>query len=210
MANRLFVNNGNGRKARATKAVFDGADRAADLQLDGRHGEGRPRRPPTPTSARASTTTCSASAAARTRWRSTPAPRSAPSSRCSTPANDPNIELGVAPLPGPAPGDRGGVFNQGGELFMVNKSAPAKQAAAWKFLKFLAEPENVTDLGHRHRLHPDPRVVGRQHRDAGLLGAEPGLQGRLRPVARRPRHRRHRGIGDRRTTRARATRSATR
>jgi sn-glycerol 3-phosphate transport system substrate-binding protein len=59
--------------------------------------------------------------------------------------NDPNIELGVAPMPGPGTGrSAGGVFNQGGELFMVNKSAPAKQAAAWKFLKFLAEPENVT------------------------------------------------------------------
>jgi sn-glycerol 3-phosphate transport system substrate-binding protein len=27
---------------------------------------------------------------------------------------------------------------------MVNKAAPAKQAAAWKFLKYLGEPENVT------------------------------------------------------------------
>ena len=48
-------------------------------------------------------------------------------------------------MPGPGKGKpQGGVFNQGGELFMVNKSAPTKQAAAWKFLKFLAEPENVT------------------------------------------------------------------
>jgi sn-glycerol 3-phosphate transport system substrate-binding protein len=36
------------------------------------------------------------------------------------------------------------VFNQGGEMFMVNKSSPAKQAASWKFLKFLVDPENVT------------------------------------------------------------------
>ena len=34
MANKLFVNNSNGRKARATKAVFDDADRARDLHLD--------------------------------------------------------------------------------------------------------------------------------------------------------------------------------
>jgi sn-glycerol 3-phosphate transport system substrate-binding protein len=59
--------------------------------------------------------------------------------------NDPNIELGVAPMPSPTKGaGTGGVFNQGGELFMVNKSAPEKQAAAWEYLKFLAEPENVT------------------------------------------------------------------
>ena len=36
------------------------------------------------------------------------------------------------------------MFVQGGALYMVNKSAPEKQAAAWQFLKFLDEPENVT------------------------------------------------------------------
>jgi ABC-type glycerol-3-phosphate transport system substrate-binding protein len=59
--------------------------------------------------------------------------------------NDPNIELGVGAMPGPGAGAvRGGVFVQGGELFMVNKSAPAKQAAAWQFLKFLDDPKNIT------------------------------------------------------------------
>jgi sn-glycerol 3-phosphate transport system substrate-binding protein len=32
----------------------------------------------------------------------------------------------------------------GGELFMVNKASPAKQAAAWKFLKFLDQPDSLT------------------------------------------------------------------
>ena len=60
--------------------------------------------------------------------------------------DDPDIELGVAPMPSPVSGAvPGGVFNQGGELFMVNKSAPEKQAAAWEYLKFLDQPENVTD-----------------------------------------------------------------
>ena len=31
---------------------------------------------------------------------------------------------------------------QGGELFIVNKSAPEKQAAAWQYLKFLDTPES--------------------------------------------------------------------
>ena len=106
--------------------------------------------------------------------------------------------------------EHGGVFNQGGELFMVNKSAPAKQAAAWKFLKFLAEPENVTAWAIAHRLHPDPGIVGREHRDAGLLGAEPGIQGRLRPVAQRPGHRRHARARSSATTRECATRCVTR
>ena len=57
----------------------------------------------------------------------------------------PNVELGVAPFPGPGSGKiKGGVLVSGGSLYMVNKSAPAKQAAAWKFLKFLDSTENMT------------------------------------------------------------------
>ena len=39
---------------------------------------------------------------------------------------------------------KGGVFVQGGELFIVNKSAPEKQAAAWKFEKFLDQTDSMT------------------------------------------------------------------
>jgi sn-glycerol 3-phosphate transport system substrate-binding protein len=56
--------------------------------------------------------------------------------------SDPNIELGVAPMPGPS--HKGGVAVSGGELFMVNKSKPEKQASAWKYFKFLDEPANIT------------------------------------------------------------------
>ena len=48
----------------------------------------------------------------------------------------PNVELGVAPMVGASP-KKGGVLVQGGALYMVNKSKPEQQAAAWKFLKFL-------------------------------------------------------------------------
>jgi len=58
--------------------------------------------------------------------------------------NDPNIDLGVAPLPGPTGNSKGGVLVSGGELFMVNKSAPEKQAAAWEYLKFLDDTANMT------------------------------------------------------------------
>ena len=47
----------------------------------------------------------------------------------------PDLQLGVGPMPGPK--GNGAVSVQGGELFMVNKSAPEKQAAAWQYLKFL-------------------------------------------------------------------------
>ena len=55
-----------------------------------------------------------------------------------------NVELGVAPFPAPGKSAKGGVLVSGGALYMVNKSSSAKQAAAWKFLKFLDDPANMT------------------------------------------------------------------
>lgn len=49
------------------------------------------------------------------------------------------VDPGVGPLPGPS-GD-GGVLVGGAALYIVNKSAPEKQAAAWEFLKFATSPE---------------------------------------------------------------------
>ncbi len=51
-----------------------------------------------------------------------------------------DVELGVAPMPGPV--GKGGVLVGGAALFIVSKSSPAKQAAAWEFAKFLNEPES--------------------------------------------------------------------
>jgi sn-glycerol 3-phosphate transport system substrate-binding protein len=52
----------------------------------------------------------------------------------------PDVSLGVGPMPGPK--GTGGVTVQGGSLYIVNRSDPAKQAAAWQFLKFLDTPES--------------------------------------------------------------------
>jgi sn-glycerol 3-phosphate transport system substrate-binding protein len=49
------------------------------------------------------------------------------------------VELGVAPMPGP-PG-KGGVLVGGGALYIVKKSTPEKKAATWKYLKFLDDPQ---------------------------------------------------------------------
>ena len=141
MANKLYVNNSNGRKARATKTVFDDATgRDIFSWLSGMVKDGLATTNPDlgtgnfdnllgiqagshamafDTSAVLGTITAVLSA-----------------------DNNPNIEIGVAPLPGPS--HKGGVLVSGGALYMVNKSAPEKQAAAWKFLKFLDEPENMT------------------------------------------------------------------
>ncbi|HUV10268.1 MAG TPA: ABC transporter substrate-binding protein [Acidimicrobiia bacterium] len=51
----------------------------------------------------------------------------------------PNVELGVAAMPGPV--GKGGVLVGGASLYISNKSDAAKQAAAWEYAKFLAEPE---------------------------------------------------------------------
>ena len=51
-----------------------------------------------------------------------------------------HVDLGVAPLPGSS---EGGVTVGGGSLYIVNQSSPAKQAAAWEYAKFLNEPEQV-------------------------------------------------------------------
>jgi sn-glycerol 3-phosphate transport system substrate-binding protein len=55
----------------------------------------------------------------------------------------PNVELGVAPMPGPK--GKGGVYVAGAANFISNKSSPEKQAAAWQFAKFLNEPESQAE-----------------------------------------------------------------
>ena len=144
MANRLFANNGNGRRARATKVAFDTAvGRGIFRWMSGRVDDGL-----------ATTNSDLGNSAAddllgiRNGSHAMAIDSSAALGTIKAilaAGNDPNIDLGVAPMPGPGTGrSRGGVFVQGGELFMVNKSAPAKQAAAWQFLKYLDQPANVT------------------------------------------------------------------
>jgi sn-glycerol 3-phosphate transport system substrate-binding protein len=143
MANRLFVNNGNGRRSRATAAVFDSpTGRQIFSWMDGMVDDGL-----ATTNADLGPSVFDDLLGIRSGSHAMAFDTSAALGTIKavlSAGNDPNIDLGVAPLPGPGASNPGGVFNQGGELFMVNKSAPAKQAAAWKFLKFLAEPENVT------------------------------------------------------------------
>jgi sn-glycerol 3-phosphate transport system substrate-binding protein len=55
----------------------------------------------------------------------------------------PNVELGVAPMPGPK--GKGGVLVGGGANYISRKSSPEKQAAAYQFAKFLNEPESQAE-----------------------------------------------------------------
>jgi sn-glycerol 3-phosphate transport system substrate-binding protein len=141
--NRLFANNGNGRKSRATKAVFGGAGGLKIFSwMDGMVKDGL-----AATNADLGNSIYDDLLGIRSGSHAMAFDTSAALGTIKTildAGDDPNIELGVAPFPSPGAPGRGGVFNQGGEMFMVNKSSPAKQAAAWKFLKFLEQPENVT------------------------------------------------------------------
>ena len=179
--------------------------------LDGRHGEGRPRRD-------------------QPRHRHQPVRRPARASAAASHAmaidtsaslGTINAVLGAGSDPEhrarrrrrcPGPSRRpGGVFVQGGELFMVNKSAPAKQAAAWQFLKFLDEPENMTTWAIGTGYIPIRKIVGREHRDAGLLGGRTrGSRSPTTSCSAGADTTADRGIGDRRPTRACATPCATR
>jgi sn-glycerol 3-phosphate transport system substrate-binding protein len=50
-----------------------------------------------------------------------------------------DVELGVAPMPGPK--GKGGVLVGGAAMYVVNKSSPEKQAAAWEFAKFFNQAD---------------------------------------------------------------------
>ncbi len=144
MGNRLFANHSNGQKARTTKAVFDSSTgRQVFSWMQGMVKDGLAE-----TNSDIGTGSSDNFLGIRSGSHAMTIDSSAALGTVTAilgAGNDPNIEIGVAPMPGPGAGAaRGGVFVQGGELFMVNKSAPAKQAAAWQFLKFLDTPENMT------------------------------------------------------------------
>jgi sn-glycerol 3-phosphate transport system substrate-binding protein len=55
-----------------------------------------------------------------------------------------NVDLGVGPMPGPRSPD-GSVLVGGAANYIVNKSAPEQQAAAYEFAKFLAAPKSQSE-----------------------------------------------------------------
>jgi sn-glycerol 3-phosphate transport system substrate-binding protein len=135
-AGDAFVNNDNGRKARATKVTFDDAtgvsvfswfDDMVKSKLalstgtnDYNHylavGNGQ------------AAMTIDTSAALGT------------ISQLFASGQYKNVQLGVGPMPGPT-SPNGSVLVGGAANYIVNKSAPEKQAAAYEFAKFLAQPD---------------------------------------------------------------------
>ena len=140
MSGRPFVNNGNGRKARATEVLFDDEEGVAQWEwLQGMHrdglllstgdagfdhflavGEGK------------AAMTIDTSAALGTIFQVLGSGQYA------------GVDLGAAPMPGPR-SDDGGVLVGGAALYIVNRSDPVEQAAAWEFAKFLNEPQRQAE-----------------------------------------------------------------
>jgi sn-glycerol 3-phosphate transport system substrate-binding protein len=136
-ANKLFVDNSNGRKGRAAKAVFnDALGRELFAWMNGMVKDGLAETNPDSGASQFDNLlgigngnhvmSIDTSAALGT------------ITQVLATGQYPDVVVGVGPMPGP-PG-KGGVAVQGGALWIVNKSAAAKQAAAWQFLKFLDSP----------------------------------------------------------------------
>jgi sn-glycerol 3-phosphate transport system substrate-binding protein len=140
LGGKTFVNNGNGRKSRATSTTFDNATgkeiftfmndmvqqglartNPAENNFDNLLGVGNGN----------FGMTIDTSAALGT------------IQQLLAGGQYPNVELGVAPMPGPK--GKGGVLVGGGANYIVKKSSPEKQAAAWEFAKFLNDPETQAE-----------------------------------------------------------------
>jgi sn-glycerol 3-phosphate transport system substrate-binding protein len=141
-AGALYINNGNGREARATEAVFNGPEGKAIFEWwadmtesglafnVGRNPSGADHLLAI-NSGRASMTVGS-SAALRSVFDIIEA------------GGAEGIELGVAPMPGPQ-SEEGGIVVGGASLWIVKARPEAEQEAAWKFIKFLAEADQQAE-----------------------------------------------------------------
>jgi sn-glycerol 3-phosphate transport system substrate-binding protein len=142
LASKTYVNNSNGRKARATKTVYtDATGQQIFTWLSGMVKDGL-----ATTNPDLGTGNFDNLLGIQSGSHAMAFDTSAALGTISAVLNGgaaPDVELGVAPFPSPGKAT-GGVLVSGGALYMVNKSAPAKQAAAWKFLKFLDDPTNMT------------------------------------------------------------------
>jgi sn-glycerol 3-phosphate transport system substrate-binding protein len=137
-AGALFVNNGNGRDARATEAVFNGPEGKAIFEWwadmvksglafnVGRNPSGADGLLAV-ASGRASMTIAT-SAALRSVFDVIEA------------GGAQGVELGVGPMPAPQ-SPEGGISVAGASLWIAKARPEAEQEAAWKFIRFLVEPE---------------------------------------------------------------------
>jgi sn-glycerol 3-phosphate transport system substrate-binding protein len=85
----------------------------------------------------------------------------------------PNVELGVAPLPGPT---GGGLTVGGGSLYMMDTSTDAEKAAVWDFLKFLATPESQATWHIGTGYIPTSKAASSRPEVTALWAERPGFK----------------------------------
>jgi sn-glycerol 3-phosphate transport system substrate-binding protein len=135
----LYVDNSNGRKARATKAIFGDANGEAAFawmkdMVDSGLARTNPDSGPNAFDnllgirSKVDGMTIDTSAAL------------GQISQVLQSGQAGGVKLGVAPLPGPS--GSGGVLVGGGALYISKKSSPEKIAATWDFLKFLVQADS--------------------------------------------------------------------
>ena len=141
----LYVNNGNGRDGRATEAVFNGPRgkeifqwwgdlmKSGDAQNVGRNPTGDAHFLAVGTGQ--ASMTFGTSAALRSIVDVLEAPGSIQLA---------DVELGTAPLPGFADATGGNLVG-GAALWILNQRPEEEQEAAWKYVKYLVEPEQQAE-----------------------------------------------------------------
>src|SRR3954454_4498907 len=143
LASKTYVNNSNGRKARATKTAYDDATgRQIFTWLSGMVKDGLATTNPDLGTGTFDNLLGIQSGSHAMAFETSAALGTI--SAVLAGGTVTNVELGVAPFPALTGSASGGVAVSGGSLYMVNKSSAAKQAAAWKFLKFLDQPDSLT------------------------------------------------------------------
>ena len=133
-ADKLFVDNSNGRTARATKAVFAGPTGTQVFSsLDQLVSSGS-----------ASTNSVAGADAydnllgvGSGKYAMTIDTSAALGTIEQLLSQYPNVQLGVAPFPTVQSTPTGGVEPGGSALWISNKTSPAKQSAAWEYIAFL-------------------------------------------------------------------------
>jgi sn-glycerol 3-phosphate transport system substrate-binding protein len=86
----------------------------------------------------------------------------------------PNVELGVASMPGPK--GKGGVLVGGGANYIVKKSSPEKQAAAWQYAKYLNDPQTQAEWSIATGYVPIRQSAANQPQVQQYWAANPGFK----------------------------------
>ena len=193
-ANKLFVNNGNGRVARTTEAVFvSPAALRIWTTLDKMVASGAAVTNPSSgpdaydnllgmgTGKFGMTIDSSADLGTITKLLGT----------------HHNVTLGVGPFPVYSSKVRGGVEPGGSALFISDKVPAAQEAAAWTFETYLDSTASQAVWAAGTGYIPVRRSSVRTPRHHPALGRQPGLQGRLHPAGHRADHPGHQRRGHR-------------